>query len=128
MEELLSLTDVFLPNQTEAHAIAHSENIEAAAQQLAQKAGLVAVKMGAAGALACRADSIIRAASIPVGIADSVGAGDAFDAGFVCGYLKHWSLQKTLRLACVCGALSMRRLGGTDGQPTLAEALSYVSG
>lgn len=128
LEELLSVTDIFLPNQTEALALAPADNVETSAQQLAHMAGLVAVKLGAAGALACQGQSIVRAASLPIHIADSVGAGDAFDAGFLCGYLKHWSLEKTLRLACVCGALSMRRAGGTDGQPALAEALSYVSG
>jgi len=36
-------------------------------------------------------------------------------------------LEKSLRLACVCGALSTQKAGGTNGQPTLEEALKYVS-
>lgn len=66
--------------------------------------------------------------SIPVKVVDTVGAGDSFDAGFVFGYLHEWGLEKSLRLACVCGALSTQRAGGTDGQPTLEEAMKYVSG
>lgn len=128
VEELLPVTDVFLPNQTEALSITHTSDVENASRQLARKAGLVAVKLGAAGALACQADSIVRSDSIPVNVVDSVGAGDAFDAGFLSGYLNHWNLERSLRLGCVCGALSMRKAGGTDGQPTLEEALRHVSG
>jgi sugar/nucleoside kinase (ribokinase family) len=126
--ELLSETDVFLPNQTEALSLTGAPDVDAAARRLAGTTRLAVIKVGAAGALACEADSITRSASVPVGVVDSVGAGDAFDAGFLFGYLNHWNLEKSLRLACICGALSMRKAGGTDGQPTLEEALSYVSG
>lgn len=128
VNELLCLTDVFLPNRTEALAISHAEDVETAAQRLAENARSVAIKLGAAGALACQQDSIVRCESIPVDIVDSIGAGDTFDAGFLYGYLNHWEIQRSLRLACACGALSMRSAGGTDGQPTLEEALRYVPG
>ena len=75
-----------------------------------------------------RANARVEAASIPVHVIDSIGAGDTFDAGFLYGYLNRWSLEKCLRLACVCGALSMQKAGGTDGQPTLDEAMNHVSG
>jgi len=126
-DELLSVTDVFLPNQTEALSITHLQDIESASRQLAQKAKLVAIKLGADGALACQQDSITRADSISVNVVDTVGAGDSFDAGFIYGYLNNWQLEKSLRLACVCGALSTQSAGGTDGQPTLEEAMKYVS-
>jgi sugar/nucleoside kinase (ribokinase family) len=43
------------------------------------------------------------------------------------GYLNNWPLEKSLRLACVCGAMSTQKAGGTEGQPVLEEALKYVS-
>ena len=48
------------------------------------------------------------------------------DAGFMVGYLNKWPLERSLRLACVCGALSTQRAGGIEGQPTLEEAMKYV--
>jgi sugar/nucleoside kinase (ribokinase family) len=57
-DELLSATDVFLPNQTEALSITKANDIESAAQQLAKKSKLVAIKLGADGALACN-DSLL---------------------------------------------------------------------
>jgi sugar/nucleoside kinase (ribokinase family) len=125
-DELLSTTDVFLPNKTEALSITQAGDVESAAKQLAAKSGLVAVKLGPDGGLACKENKITHSSSIPVDVVDTVGAGDAFDAGFLYGYFKKWPLEKSVRLACVCGALSTQKAGGTDGQPTLEEALSHV--
>ncbi|HTP02966.1 MAG TPA: sugar kinase [Anaerolineales bacterium] len=128
MDELLPLTDVFLPNRTEALGITHAGAAEDAARQLARSARMAVVKLGAQGALLCEGDSVIRSASIPVPVVDSVGAGDSFDAGFLLGFLNGWKPERALRIACVCGALSMRKAGGTEGQPTAEEALAYVPG
>jgi sugar/nucleoside kinase (ribokinase family) len=150
-DEILSETDVFLPNETEALSITKTADPESAARELVNKmhannvvrndiphipglAGfqsaprsVVAVKLGVAGALACQADSLTRASSVPMKVVDTVGAGDSFDAGFLYGYLNRWPIEKSLQLACVCGALSTQRAGGTQGQPTLDEAMKYVS-
>jgi sugar/nucleoside kinase (ribokinase family) len=64
--------------------------------------------------------------SIPVKVVDTVGAGDTFDAGFIFGYLQGWSLERSLKLGTICGALSTQKAGGTTAQPTLMEALKYV--
>jgi sugar/nucleoside kinase (ribokinase family) len=128
IDELLRTTDVFLPNQTEALALSGAGDVESAARELAGEARVVAVKLGAAGALACEGGSSTRTNSIPVEVVDSIGAGDTFDAGFLFGYLHHWETEKSLRLACACGALSMRSAGGIQAQPTLEEALDHVPG
>ncbi len=69
----------------------------------------------------------MRASSIPVNVVDTVGAGDSFDAGFIYGCLNGWPLEKSLRLACVCGALSTQAAGGTAAQPTLDQARAYLT-
>jgi sugar/nucleoside kinase (ribokinase family) len=126
-DELLRRVDVFLPNEKEALAISGLPNAEAAAKALARKSRLVAVKQGGRGALACSGETLIRVPALPVQIVDTVGAGDSFDAGFLHGFLNGWSLEKTLSLAVACGSLSTRRPGGTAAQPSLAEAMGYVS-
>lgn len=126
-DELLSVTDVFLPNQTEALSITKAGDVESASRQLGTKAKLVAVKLGADGVLACSQNGVSKSASISVNVVDTVGAGDSFDAGLLYGYLNNWGLEKSLQLACVCGALSTQRAGGTNGQPTFEEVMKYVS-
>jgi sugar/nucleoside kinase (ribokinase family) len=88
----------------------------------------VAIKLGKDGALGMSKSRRVQVKSIPVNVVDTVGAGDSFDAGFIYGYLNGWELEKSLRLACVCGALSTQAAGGTAAQPTLEEAMQYGSG
>lgn len=126
-DELLSSTNVFLPNKMEALSITQANDVESASKRLAEKSDLVAIKLGADGALACMQNKITYAKSVALNVVDTVGAGDAFDAGFLYGYFNNWPLERALRLACVCGALSTQKAGGTDGQPTLEEAMKYVS-
>jgi sugar/nucleoside kinase (ribokinase family) len=126
-DELISATDVFLPNKTEALSLTKSGDVESASRQLSSKSKLVAVKLGADGALACRQNIVVQSQYISVNVVDTVGAGDTFDSGFLYGYLNNWTLEKSLKLACVCGALSTQKAGGTEGQPTLDEAMKFVS-
>ena len=127
-DELLSVTNVLLPNEKEAVSLSGETNVDLAASRLGSRVEALAIKLGADGALGVRAGARVRIAPIPVKVVDTVGAGDSFDAGFLYGYLNQWSLEKSLRLACICGATSTQKAGGTAGQPTLAEAMKYVSG
>ena len=125
-DELLSTTNVFLPNEREAVALSGASDLDRAADRLGSKVQTLAIKLGARGALGVRGGEQIRAPSIPVSVADTVGAGDSFDAGFLYGLLNGWSLERSLQLGCVCGALCTRAPGGTAGQPALQEALAWL--
>lgn len=125
--DLLPLVNVFLPNEAEACSLASVGDVESAAEKLSARVETLAIKLGAAGALGVRNGQKVRAASIPVNVVDTVGAGDSFDAGFLYGYLNGWPLEKSLRLACVCGALSTQAAGGTAAQPALAQALARLT-
>jgi sugar/nucleoside kinase (ribokinase family) len=126
LDGLLAMTDVFFPNRVEALAITQAVDVESAARSLGRMAGTAVIKLGVEGAISCQGEAILQSASILVDVLDSVGAGDSFDAGFLFGFLNNWKPERSLRLGCVCGALSMRKAGGTEGQPTLEEALEYV--
>ena len=125
-DELLSVTNVFLPNEKEALSLSGGANVDEAAYRLGSRVEALVIKLGAEGALGVHKGERVRAASIPVNVIDTVGAGDSFDAGFMYGYLNQWSMEKSLRLACVCGALSAQQAGGTNGQPTLEEAMKFL--
>jgi sugar/nucleoside kinase (ribokinase family) len=127
-DALLPLVDVFLPNENEARAIAEAESLAQALEFLASRSKVVAVKRGADGATLRTGETTIAVPSPPVEVADTVGAGDSFDAGFLYGFLNHWDPERSLKLATACGALSVRKRGGTEGQPGLQEALQYVPG
>ena len=125
-DELLKVTNVFLPNEREALSLTGESSIDLAVDRFGSKVETVGIKLGAEGAFGASKGEKARVTSIPVDVVDAVGAGDSFDAGFLYGYLNRWSLEQSLRLACVSGALSTQRAGGTDGQPTLAQALALL--
>jgi len=125
---LLSRTDVFLPNSTEARAITGIDEVDVAAVTLAEHGGVVAVKFGQGGGLAMRGEDVVRSESIPTDVIDTTGAGDTFDAGFLAGRLNDWPLDRCLALAVACGSLSTRAVGGTEAQPSMAEALAALEG
>jgi sugar/nucleoside kinase (ribokinase family) len=126
-DELLSVINVFLPNEKEAISLSGEMNVNLAVSKLGSRVEALAIKLGAVGALGAQKSKIVQVPSIPVKVVDTVGAGDSFNAGFIYGYLHEWELKKTLQLACVCGALSTQKAGGTEGQPGFDEAMKYVS-
>ncbi len=126
LNELFPCTDVFLPNENEALAISQARTTGQALKRLGRQTGTVAIKRGAEGSLACRGGETASACALSGSIVDTVGAGDTFDAGFIFGFLKGWSLEKTLWFATICGSLSTRAAGGTASQPTLDEAMKFM--
>jgi sugar/nucleoside kinase (ribokinase family) len=119
---LLGDIDHLLPNAAEACALARLDDVEQAARALAAAGPTVLVKCGADGVLAVSGDRVVRAPAAAVDVADTIGAGDSTNAGWLAGILQDWNLEEAARLAAVCGSLSTRGRGGTAGQPTLEEA------
>lgn len=85
--DVLRFVDVFLPNEAEACALAgvRPNSAHAAARELQRHSGgWVVVKLGARGCLAAGPAGIELEIPAPsVQIADTTGAGDAFNAGLV---------------------------------------------
>jgi sugar/nucleoside kinase (ribokinase family) len=132
LAKTLPVTDVFLPNLAEARLISGLDEPVAAARQLASGGGgTVGVKLGADGALACRGEEIEQVSALVSALADtpvdSTGAGDNFNAGFLVGMLRGYSLRETVGLAAACGSLSTRGSGGTGVSITLSDALAAAS-
>lgn len=127
LREALGHVDVFLPNATEAKAIAGRETTEDAINLFAETVPLTAIKLGEHGAMAKEgAAPEISLAAPAVNVIDTVGAGDSFDAGFLFGFLNGWELRRSLQLGVACGCLSTRTAGGTGGQPDLEEAMQFI--
>jgi len=135
VDAMLRVSDLFFPNATEARAISREADLKQAARALARigAAGrsdggpTIVVKRGVDGALACSSDGqLVEVPAMPVTAIDTTGAGDSFDAGFLCAWLEGASLGDAMRLGAACGALSTLRSGGVDGQPTRSEAGAAV--
>lgn len=71
---------------------------------------------------------VIEAPGYPVEIANILGAGDAFAAGFLCGHLQGWGWRKAARLGNACGAIVVTQHGCANFMPTLDEVMAFVAG
>ncbi len=65
----------------------------------------ICVTRGGEGAIVLHNNTWYTHGGYPITVADTVGAGDAFLAAFVAGFLQTNTLQKTLDHACAMGAL-----------------------
>jgi sugar/nucleoside kinase (ribokinase family) len=98
-------------------------------RELGRGRPLVAVKRGPDGALAIDSSgSLIEVPAYGVDAVDTVGAGDAFDAGFLAGWLDGRPVRDCLAWGVACGALSTRAVGGTAGQATRGELEAALTG
>ncbi len=106
--------DLFLPNETEACAIARRDDPMDAGAALADATGsLVVVKLGPDGACAFRGSERVCQPAFPVEVVDTTACGDAFNAGFVAAWLDGKPLDECLRVGNACGAL-MATTAGND--------------
>lgn len=127
LSQALEHVDVFLPNETEALRVAGKAKVEDALNELARHVPIAVIKLGAEGAVAQAGHQVARAGGVAVKVADTIGAGDSFDAGFIYGYLNGLPLAESLRIGCACGALSATKTGGTVGQPDLEQLRTFLN-
>ncbi|HYE04296.1 MAG TPA: carbohydrate kinase family protein [Planctomycetota bacterium] len=116
---LLPLVDVFMPNEREALAISGEHEVNAAGRALSRQGPLVVVKRGARGSVLFADGRRVaeREGTPPDGkVADAIGAGDNFDAGFLRAWLDGADPASCLALGDRCARASLLRAGGIRGQ------------
>ena len=91
-------------------------------EALARRDGLVALTLGAEGAvLLDDGEEIARAAPPAVEAVDGTAAGDAFTACLLVSLLEGRTEDESLGRACAAGALAASRFGAQPSLPTAAE-------
>ena len=114
-----------LPMRTDVDA-PHVDNIAAAAAQLlaagVRQRVVIHCPEGAWGLAAGSAGAWIPSRKLSQSeIVGSVGAGDAFCAGFLYGSHEAWPLQQSIQLAHACARASLLCAKAIDGAKTLEE-------
>lgn len=123
MASAVSQVDIFSPNETEALQLTGEAEVEKALEKLATLAPGVVIKRGREGALASWQGKTYQSEAYQAGEAvETTGAGDCFDAGFLYALLRGHTIETCLRIANICGGLSVRAAGG-QGAPSEEEVL-----
>jgi len=104
-----------LPNEEEACWLAREQDAEAAARALHHLTGaIIALKLGARGALLCAGDTVTHMQGVPVEALDVTGAGDSFSAAFLSAHAHGLSDADALRRAVL---FSSRKVQFAGTQP-----------
>jgi 6-phosphofructokinase 2 len=84
---------------------------------------MVAVSLGAEGALLMTCNGTTRLPALPVEERGAVGAGDSFLAGLLLGLVRGWPEQQALRFALAAGAAAVATYGTAQVARDHVEAL-----
>ncbi|PTT63139.1 sugar kinase [Arthrobacter sp. HMWF013] len=130
LSPLARYTDVLIASDDELDLVAaapsdggNSDDAETAmaASLLEQGVGEVVVKRGAAGAGVHTAAGRIEAPAVAVTSIDTVGAGDAFTAGYLSALLDGGDVACRLQRGTVTGAFAVSTAGDWEGLPSRDE-------
>jgi 5-dehydro-2-deoxygluconokinase len=130
-DELKATTLTDLSQVTVSHSQVSDARVagdaEAAVQAiLARGVQAVVRKRGAQGAQVYLPAGVVDAPAFPVEVVNVLGAGDAFAAGLIYGYVHGWDWYRSARLANACGAILVTKQGCANFMPTLAEVMAFV--
>lgn len=115
--------DVAIGDRDELAVLADSDPQHAVDALLASGCRIVVTKLGAAGAEVTDGIEVVSTATLATQVVDTVGAGDAFAAGFIVAYLRGLSLRECLRWGSVVAADVVATAGDVEGLPSLSRVL-----
>ena len=129
MTDVIGLADICLPSYDDIVVITGLTDPNALVDFCLERgARIVALKLGADGAIVADKDQRIRLAPHPCDPVDATGAGDAFGGAFVARLLAGDDLATAGRYATVAAALSTEGYGAVEPIPTAAEVRRALEG
>jgi len=127
LEELMRLSDVFVPTRAIAtHLTGENDMVAAMRKLVAEGPELVAVTMGAEGSLGLWNGEIVHVPGFAVDAIDTTAAGDTYHGAFLYAWLQKMPLENILTFANAVAALKCTRPGGRGGIPRLDEVHEFL--
>jgi 2-dehydro-3-deoxygluconokinase len=124
----ITMADILLPNANEAELLTGCTSPLTAARALWPLGPqVVAIKLGEAGCVVCSPDEEIEMPAFRTEVRAYLGAGDAFNGGFLHGYLRRWPLERMARFANATASLKLCCPGTQAGLPTEAEVEAFLA-
>lgn len=127
--DIANKADIIMPGLDEAELLLGiTDKDEVCDYFLNKNAKIVAVKLGADGCYIKTKDQSYLAPGYDVSdmIVDTVGAGDGFAAGFLCGYLDNLSLKEIGEYANGMGAMATLSSGDMTGYPYFDQLMEFI--
>lgn len=128
IRDVLSHTDIFFPNESEALMITKKSTVEEASENLSEYCRICVIKMGAEGACVRSGKTVLKKPPYDVVPIDKTGAGDSFNAGFLYGFIMGKDLGQCLDYGNACASISVTRIGGATSCASLEEVQTLMRG
>jgi sugar/nucleoside kinase (ribokinase family) len=116
LDQIKQGIQVVFANEDEIRALFQdrASGYDALAEKLSRHGGIAAVKMGKDGAWIAHGANLHRISPVAVAqLVDTTGAGDAWAAGFLYGYLRGQPLPVAGAIGSLLGAETVQHLGAT---------------
>ncbi len=124
LRRLVAYADIVFAGDEEAALLVGPGEPMQLAQRLHQLGPReVIVKLGGEGSIALVDGLSHTQPAYPVGVVDTVGAGDAFVAGYLASRAAHAPTARRLEIAAAAGAFACTVPGDWEGAPTEAEII-----
>ncbi|MEM0350288.1 MAG: carbohydrate kinase family protein [Archaeoglobaceae archaeon] len=117
MMPILKRTTIFLPNKVEIEKMFELDYKSAAEECISMGIEVVVVKLGEKGCWIKSKKEELFVPTFKVNVIDTTGAGDAFNSGFLYGYLKGKDLEKCGKLGNYVASLCIQQIGARTGLP-----------
>ncbi len=128
IHEAMSMADLVFPSLEDARVLTGLEAPEDIARfYMDMGPKLVALKLGADGALLAKNGEMTRYPAFPVETVDCSGAGDAFTGTFTANYVAGADLETCMRRALAAGALTTAGLGCVAPLPTRQRVEAFLA-
>lgn len=129
MEQVLEMTDLFLPSGPELMLLTKATDPEGAVRELFERGiGTIVHKNGAGGATLHETNRSIHQPAFPATEIDPTGAGDCFGGAFTALWLRDIDRAEALKLAAAAGARAVGIRGPMEGVSTMAELQTLIKG
>ncbi|MBW8858415.1 MAG: 5-dehydro-2-deoxygluconokinase, partial [Caulobacter sp.] len=133
LQEVLTLCDLIVGTEEEIHILGGSTDTISALRAIRTGSdALLVCKRGADGCVAFPGaipdslDQGVSARGFKVEVFNVLGAGDAFMAGFLRGWLRHEPVETCCEWGNACGAIVVSRHGCAPAMPTWVELQAFL--
>jgi len=115
---VLSRCSILFPGEKEVSSLSGKQDVERGVEALMERypLELLVLKRGSRGCTVFSRDGRTDVPAFPIQEVDPTGAGDCFDAGFLCGQLDGKDPRESARLASAVGALNAQAFGPMEGK------------
>lgn len=128
LQPMLPFIDYLIANSHELSVLTQSDDWEESCRRLLEFGHIhIVVKRGENGASIRGPEIEFDEPGFRVDANISVGAGDAFNAGLLCGVQQGWPLQRALRFANGLAAMTVSSSSGVLDAPTQSQVEAFLS-